>query len=70
MRSYKDEPIRNKFKVDYYGLNVGLTDTYTTYLINYIRLLEDIKIASHHLNNPDIYIYIYIHTLQIMIIIH
>ena len=37
MRSYKDELVRNKFKVDYYKLNVDLTDTYTTYLIDYIN---------------------------------
>ena len=37
MRSYEDELEKNKFKVDYDRLNVDLTDTYTTYLKDYIN---------------------------------
>ena len=36
MRSYKDDLIRNKFDVHYHKLNPDLTDTYTSYLINFI----------------------------------
>ncbi len=37
MRSYKDDLIRNKFNVHYHELNTDLTDTYTSYLINFIN---------------------------------